>query len=421
MEVRTRIAPSPTGYLHLGTARTALFNYLFAKKERGKFVLRIEDTDLERSDKKYEEDIVAGLKWLGIDWDEFYRQSERIGIYEGYIKKLLAGGAAYVSQEKEGERSEVIRFRNPGGKIAFRDIIRGQIEFDTKESGDFVIAKDEQTPLYHFAVVIDDYETKISHVIRGEDHISNTPRQILIQEALGFPRPQYAHLPLILGSDHTKLSKRHGAESIREYKEVGYLPEAMFNFMALLSWHPTDEREIFSKEELIQLFSLERVQKGGAVFDLEKLNWMNKAYIKTVDVKKFEALVLDFVPESWKELKIDWDKIMALSRERMTKLSEFKDLNSFFFEAPEYPKELLRWKGKEDYRVIKKHLEKICELLPASEKIMAYAEKEGRGEVLWPFRVALSGREASPGPFEIAEILGKDETLRRVRRALQLL
>lgn len=421
MEVRTRIAPSPTGSLHLGTARTALFNYLFAKKERGKFILRIEDTDLERSLPEFEKDILEGLTWLGLERDEFYRQSERVEIYQKYIQKLLAEGRAYLSKEQEGARAEVIRFKNPGRKVIFHDLIRGEIEFATKDSGDFVIAKDEQTPLYHFAVVADDYEMKISHVIRGEDHISNTPRQILIQEALGFPRPQYAHLPLILGPDRTKLSKRHRAQSIREYRETGYLAPAMFNFLALLGWHPADEKEILSAAELIRLFTLERVQKAGAIFNLEKLDWINGEYIKAMRPEELAGALRDFIPKNWLVSSPNLVRIAALFQDRIRHLSDFADLSKFFFEAPSYPKELLRWQGKGNYEVIKKHLEKICELLPESEKIMAYADQEGRGEVLWPLRVALSGREASPGPFEIAEILGKEEALQRIKRAISLL
>ncbi|MEK7162248.1 MAG: glutamate--tRNA ligase [Patescibacteria group bacterium] len=410
MEVRTRIAPSPTGPLHLGTARTALFNWLFARQHQGKFILRIEDTDKVRSRPEFEEDIVEGLKWLGTEWDEFYRQSERIEVYKKYLKKLLDSGQAYFS--------DVIHFKNPGPRVRFGDLIRGELEIDTRELGDFIIAKSEEEVLYHFAVVIDDFEMKISHVIRGEDHISNTPRQILIQEALGFPRPQYAHLPLILGPDRTKLSKRHGAESIREYKEMGYLPEALVNFLSLLGWHPKDEKEMFSKEELIKEFSLERVQKGGAVFDIKKLDWMNSEYIRRKSPSELLELSRLYLGRADDE---KLEKITALEQLRLIKLSELREKTAYFFTAPEYPKELLRWKGTESYEVIKKHLEKICELLMDWEKIMAYAEKEGKGEVLWPLRAALSGRRASPGPFEIMEVLGKEESEKRIQYALRLL
>jgi len=274
-EIRTRLAPSPTGLLHVGNARAGIFNFLFAKKSGGKFILRIEDTDIERSKPEYEEDAKAAMRWLGLNWDEFYRQSDRKEIYSHHIKKLLENGSAYVSKEEVGNLKEVIRLKNPGSIVKFDDIIRGHIEVDTKDLGDFVIAKDEKTPLYHLAVVIDDFEMKISHIIRGEDHISNTPRQILIQEALRCPTPKYAHLPLILGSDRSKLSKRHGADALSEYKKLGYLPEAMFNFLALLGWHPEDDREIFTKEELIEQL------KQNDVIELkltEKANKMNNAH-----------------------------------------------------------------------------------------------------------------------------------------------
>ena len=242
MEIRTRLAPSPTGFLHIGTARTALFNWLFTRKNNGKLFLRIEDTDKERSKIEFEEDIKESLSWLGINWDEFLRQSDRKEIHAKYITKLLETGAAYVSKDEPAYRTgrgegkgEVIRFKNPGKKVKFNDVIRGDIEFETKDLGDFVIAKDIQTPLYHLAVVVDDADMKISHVIRGDDHISNTPRQILIQEALGFLRPQYAHIPLILGKDRSKLSKRDGAEAVADYRKMGYPPEAMFNFLGLLA------------------------------------------------------------------------------------------------------------------------------------------------------------------------------------------
>jgi len=267
MSVRVRIAPSPTGQMHVGTARTALFNWLFAKKSGGIFILRIEDTDKERSEKKYEENIIEGLEWLGLDYQEFYRQSERVEIYKKYIKGLLESGSAFYchhtkeelaserksqaerkeaprhkcdkSQETGDKEQAIIRFNNLGGKIKFSDLIRGEIEFDAELLGDFSIAKDENTPLYNLAAALDDSDMKISHVIRGEDHISNTPKQILVLQALGLEPPQYAHLPMILGTDKSKLSKRHGATAITEYKEMGYLPDAMFNFLAFIGWSPS--------------------------------------------------------------------------------------------------------------------------------------------------------------------------------------
>ena len=332
-KIRTRFAPAPTGLLHLGGARTALFNYLFAKKYQGVFVLRIEDTDIERSRPEYEKDIIENLKWLGIEWDEFYRQSERQKIYAQYIKKLLEEDKAYycfcseeeleaqrqyqlsigeaprysgkcanlspeeVEKLKESGKLAVIRFRVPAKKIEFNDLIRGKIEFETSLLGDIVIAKNLSTPLYNFTCVVDDFEMKISHVIRGEEHISNTPKQILLQEALNFPSPQYAHLPIILAPDKTKLSKRHGAIGISEFKKDGYLPEALVNFMAFLGWNPGGEREIYSLPSLIKEFSLEKVQKGGAIFNIKRLDFLNSFYIRQRSVEKLTELCLPYLIE----------------------------------------------------------------------------------------------------------------------------
>lgn len=286
-KIIVRFAPSPTGPLHIGVARTALFNYIFAKQNGGQFILRIEDTDKERSKPEYEEDIRDGLAWLGIVPDAVYRQSERTEIYQKHLNVLIKKGAAYVSREKkkggEGE-IEVVRFKNPNKRVAFQDIVRGEVSFDTTELKDFVIARSITEPLYHLAVVVDDFEMSITHIIRGEDHISNTPRQILIQETLGFPRPTYAHLPLILAQDRSKLSKRKHGEmvSLAHYRTIGTLPEAMVNFLALLGWHPSasDASEVLSFDDLVAQFRLERVQKGGAVLDANKLNWLNRQYLK---------------------------------------------------------------------------------------------------------------------------------------------
>ena len=273
-KIITRFAPSPTGSLHIGGARTALFNFLYTRKHGGKFILRIEDTDKERSEKKFEDDIFGGLEWLGLKYDEYYRQSERGEIYRNYIEKMLNDDLAYESDDK------VIRFRNTNKKVKFDDLIRGEIEFDTTELEDFVIAKSVDEPLYHLAVVIDDFESGITHVIRGEDHISNTPRQILIQEAIGAPRPLYAHLPLILAQDRSKLSKRKHGESVslEYYKNKGYSSEAIINYLALLGWNPGTEQEIFTLDELINVFDLGRVHKGGAIFDEKKLAWVNRKH-----------------------------------------------------------------------------------------------------------------------------------------------
>lgn len=517
-EVRVRIAPSPTGFLHIGLARTALFNYLFAKKNQGSFILRIEDTDRERSSSQFEEDILENLKWLGIQWSEGpdslaqnqkyigdygpYRQSERLSIYGKYLEKLLNENKAYYcfcsEEELEAQRQyqmsigqaprysgkctdlpketikkylnekkpSVIRFRvSPEiKKIQFNDLIRGSLEFDAGLIGDIVLAKNLKTPLYNFAAVIDDFEMKISHIIRGEDHISNTPKQLLIQDALGFPRPEYAHLPLILGSDRSKLSKRHGSTAVSELKKEGYLPEALINFMAFMGWNPGDEREIYSLASLTKEFSLEKIQKGGAVFNIKKLDFLNGFYIRQKSLEKLaesclfylieeDLLTPDLKSEQYppayggfqiiQEYKIPQTgeiisfekikKIVSIYQERLKKLSEITKLTDFFFKDKlEYDKELLRWKEMSDEEIKSSldGLEKILSEIKAGDWskenleniLLLEAENEGKGgELLWPLRAALSGKTASAGPFEIAEILGKEKTLKRIKEAGKLL
>jgi len=433
--VVTRFAPSPTGLFHIGSARTALFNYLYARKHNGKFILRVEDTDKTRSEKQYEDDITNGLKWLGLEWDEFHRQSERTEVYKKYLQKLLDEGKAYLD-------GKAIRFKNPNKKVVFKDLIRGEISTQTDDVGDFVIAKDLDTPLFHFTVVVDDYEMGVTHIIRGEDHIPNTPRHILLQEALGFNVPNYAHLPLILASDKSKLSKRHGAVSVSEYKNMGYLPEAITNFIAFIGWNPGDEREIFSKEELVKEFSLERIQKSAGIFNMERLDWYNREYLKKLPMKDLEIHVAD---ELKTEDKIFVKKITPIIADRINKISDIGELKkgelSFLFNEPEYAKEMLLWKpsrnashseagGKEpSLENTKKHLEEIVKLLSAlnendfnqdkiKEAVWTYAEKEGRGNVLWPMRVALTGLDKSPDPFAVEEVLGKEKTIQRLKYAV---
>lgn len=435
-KVVTRIAPSPTGVMHIGTARTALFNYLFAKQNKGKFLLRIEDTDKTRSTKEFEKDILDGLNFLGLSYDAFFRQSERSNIYKKYLNKMISEGTAYVSEETEGNNKQVIRFKNPNKEITFQDIIRGEITFDTTELGDFVIAKSLEEPLYHLAVVVDDFEMKITHIIRGEDGISNTPRQILIQQAIGAPTPKYAHLPLILGEDRSKLSKRHGAASLTEFKEKGYLKEALVSYLALLGWNPGDEQEIFSLEELIKKFSLEKISKGGAIFNIEKLNWVNKEFLKT-NPEKVEKYFLEQLKEFYPENNLSKNQIEALQNwllDRVEVISEIKhflqnqDFDYLFNRPDRYDPQKLIWK-KSDREKTLKHLRYAIDALDKynSEKISqekakeifwTYAEEHGKGDVLWPVRYALSGKDGSPNPFELIEFLGKKESLERVKAAI---
>ncbi len=524
--VRTRFAPSPTGLLNLGNLRTALFTYLFAKKNQGIFIVRFEDTDDERSKKEFEENILWSLKWIGIECDEGpdigglygpYRQSERLNIYENYLKRLLKEDKAYYcfcsleeieiqrqyqlsigeaprylgkcrnitldEAEKKIKKGEtaVIRFKNPQNKkIVFEDIIRGKIEFDSALIGDFVIARNLRSPLFNFSNVVDDYEMKITHVIRGEEHISNTPNQILIQEALGFSPLKYAHLPMVLAPDKSKWSKRHGAVPILNYEQEGYLPEALVNFMVLLGWHPEDDREIFSLKSLIKEFSLERVQKSGAVFNQPRLDWFNGFYIRNLSPNNLaekclpyliknnlikivkESAPLQLIPaaikEPWKEQEyeivetkevISFDyltKIISLSQPRLKKISEIADLTDFFFkELSSLTLELLRWKQmpneeiKESLEKLKKILEKVKPedwqkqnleniLVPEAEKTgpkvqqadFGARDRGDRGYLLWPLRVALTGKEVSAGPFEIADVLGKEKTIKRIKEAIKI-
>lgn len=469
-KIRVRMAPSPTGTLHIGTARTALFNYLFAKHYGGKFILRIEDTDTKRSAKHWEEDIIAGFMWLGLKWDEEpKRQSARIKIYKKYLKKLLKENKAfycwhtkdelqkekkYQMENKEAPhhvckyRNEkikdikntshsIIRFKNDNkGGIEFFDFIRGNIKFNAQNIGDFSIAKNLETPLYNFAVVIDDYEMKISHIIRGEDHISNTPKQILLQEALGFLRPKYLHIPLILGSDKSKLSKRYGAISLLDYKNTGYLPEAIFNFLALLGWRGKDDKkEIMNKNEIIKKFDVKDIQKSPAVFDIEKLNWMNGEYIRKLPLKDLTKLSIPYLKQA-KFIKetpyVNLQKIVALEQPRIKKISEIKEATKFFFQKPNYDTSLLFWKNMSP-KELQKILQDLKDTINDIEQknwnkkdlentIMPKAEQIGdRGKMLWPLRVALSGEKASPGPFEIMELLNKSEVLKRIESARQLI
>lgn len=438
--VVVRIPPSPTGNLHVGTARTALFNYLYAKQTGGKVVLRLEDTDTERSKKEFEDNIVDGLQWLGITWDNetLYRQSERTAVYKKYLEQMIAENKAYISKEasEEGKRSEVIRFKNPNKEITFTDRVRGEITFDTTELGDFVIAKSLEEPLYHLAVVVDDFDMGVTHVIRGEDGISNTPRQILLQEAIGAPRPVYAHLPLLLGEDKAKLSKRNGAQPVTDFREQGFLADAMVNYLAFLGWNPGTDQELFTRDELVKTFSLDQVQKGGAIFSLEKLRWFNREYLKRVPAESLHVAITERLRKNDFELTDEqYKKLLPVIVERIDVLSDIDELVAsgeldFVQAAADYPAEKLLWKKSEDLAEMKEHLTVAKEKLDtiSSENFSAentkdalwgYASEKGRGNVLWPLRYALSGQDRSPDPFEIAAILGKSETLDRIDTAIE--
>lgn len=492
-QVRVRFAPSPTGFLHIGGIRTALYNFLFARKHGGKFILRIEDTDMERSKKEYETDIIKSMEWMGLSWDEGiivegpygpYRESERLSIYKKYITILLKKNLAYKcfctkeeldalkqDQVSRGEQPRytgrcahlstqtieknlkekkefVIRFRTPAKKVVFEDDIRGKVNFDTSIFGDIVIAKTETEPLYNLAVTVDDYAMHITHVIRGEEHLSNTPKQILLQEALEFPHPHYAHLPLILAPDKSKLSKRYGAISVIEYKKQGYLPEALINFLALLGWNPGTDQEFFTLNELIDAFNLKRVQKSGAIFSSNKLKWFNAHYIQKKSVAELTKLCVPFLEKAniikkegiqyrnniTQELltKQVLEKMILVAKERMKTLQDIVELSKLFFvDIPSYDAALLIWKKtstskiKENLKIMRDYITSIpTEKLqhPHIEPLLKEKAKTlGVGESLWPLRVALSGLEASPGPHEIIDILGKEKTLKRLDHAIQKL
>lgn len=442
-KVVTRIAPSPTGLFHIGTARTALFNYLFARQHGGKFYVRIEDTDKARCKEEYEKDILDNMAWLGLEYDGLEKQSERSSLHAEKLKELIDADKAYISKEPAKDDPsvtvEVVRLRNPGTVVKFTDLIRGEISFDTTELGDFVIARSVTDPLYHFAVVVDDVDMEVTHVIRGEDHISNTPRQILILEALGCERPQYAHIPLTLAADRSKLSKRKGAVSITEYRKQGFLPSALNNYFALLGWNSGTEKEIYTMEELIHDFKIEQIQKSGAVFSMDKLKWVQKEHRKTVskeEVRKEIEEVLQNHPEILKAL-LRSDRAFDDVCERHVLKSELEEAvgqgeYDFYEKRPTVTREVLAWKkdsnperAPERVGVLIDRLEKIDSTTfnydTVKNTVWDYAEQEGKGEILWPMRYALSGKERSPDPFLLAEALGKDETLARLTDAYSVL
>lgn len=469
-QVRVRFAPSPTGYLHVGGARTALFNWLFARHHRGKFILRIEDTDFVRSSEEMVEGILQGMRWLGLTWDEGpYFQSQRLDRYREFAARLVELGSAYRCfcgaeegsvrkgnyQEKDQpqarnhscaaltrEESErraaagdpcAIRFRIPKDKTSFSDHVFGEIEVENAILEDFVLLRSDGIPTYHLGVVVDDLDMGITHVIRGADHISNTPKQILIYRAAGKPLPEFAHLPLILGPDKQRLSKRHGATSVMAYAEMGYLPDAFFNFLALLGWSPGDDREILSRGELTELFSLEGVGKANAVFGLEKLDWFNNQYIRSASIENLRDMVKNelrssrILDEETSALPTDsLDAALELLRNRAKKLSDFSGaFRAFFTDDYSY-----------DKAAADKFLAdpKLKDLIPAllaqysaddaftlqstEEVLRRFAEKEGvkAGLLINALRVGLIGQGVAPGLFEVMQALGRRRTIARLER-----
>ncbi len=444
-EVRTRFAPSPTGDPHVGNIRTALFTWLFARRHCGKFILRIEDTDQAREVEGSVEAIMEGLRWLGLDWDEGpdvggefgpYFQSERLDHYQSAADRLIESGHAY---RFEDERGSAVKFAMPAeGTTVVSDVIRGQIEFDNSLIEDFVILKSDGFPTYHLASVVDDRLMRISHVIRGEGWLSSAPRHVLLYDAFGWQAPEFVHVPDILASGGGKLSKRHGAASVNEYRQMGYLPHALVNFLALLGWSYDDKTELFTSKELIESFSLERVSKSGAVFNLEKLDWMNGHYIReSGDVELADAL-LDY----WRryppaELPPDPDRdmliqIVPLIKERLKTLADAAERIPFFFsEEFDYePGELIQRKMDADGTL--RALEAASDAIVSVEPFDA-ATLEARlraladdleikvGQLLGTLRVATSGLKVSPPLFESLEILGKERVIRDIKRAIEKL
>jgi glutamyl-tRNA synthetase len=460
-QIRLRFAPSPTGYLHIGGARTALFNWLQAKKTGGRFILRIEDTDVARSTQESVDAILQGMEWLGLDWDEgpFY-QSDNFPLYREHVERLLAEGKAYKCycspEELEAKREKalaegrkpkydgtcrslaeerpdvpcVVRFKAPhDGVTAFNDLIKGPISFNNEELDDLIIQRSDGTPIYNFVVVIDDASMKITTVIRGDDHINNTPRQILLYEALGYPVPQFAHVPMILGADKTRLSKRHGATSVMAYRDMGFLPEAMVNYLVRLGWSFGDE-EIFSREELIQKFSIESVGKSAGVFNPDKLLWLNAHYIKTGETERLAGLLLPFLKERGVDPALGGPALPAVVKvlqERAKTMLEMADGALFFYTAELiYDQEAVAKNIKPETT---SYLQSLSAALVGSsdfsQDIIESLFKQvcaelgiKMGQIGPAVRIALCGGTVSPSIYEVMEVLGKEETCRRLEVAI---
>ncbi len=459
--VIVRFAPSPTGELHLGGARTALFNWLFAKQNGGKFYLRIEDTDQERSQEKYTEQICESLKWLGLHWDgPLIYQSERTDIYREFIKFLVLKDKAYrcfcskESLEKARNKGHfayagscrkltkddikdrlnrgedfTIRLKIPEGKTEYTDSIYGSIIVDHKDLDDFIIARTDGTPTYNLVVVVDDHSMGITHVIRGEDHMANTPKQLVIYKALEYTAPVFAHLPLILGQDKKRLSKRHGAPGVQNFRDEGYLPESLINYLALLGWNPGTEEEIFTTDELIQKFKLENIQKKGAVWDEKKLHWLSGQHLKEMPT--------DFLLDGIRTLNPEWGKgkeisflisIIELMKIRIKSLKDLQDHSTYFFSSPKVYDEKTarkRWKDHSINEGITRYMNRLEGALDWREEFIEnelrmVAEECGfsPGKLIHPVRLALSGIPHGPSLFAIMDLLGKETCLNRLKKAL---
>jgi glutamyl-tRNA synthetase len=427
---RVRFAPSPTGNLHIGGGRTALFNWLYAKARGGKFILRIEDTDKVRSKKEYLDEILDSLSWLGLSWDEIYYQSQRFSLYREYAEKLLKTKAAF---REKSEKGEAIIFKVTAQEIKTNDLIRGEIEFDAKEIKDQVLIKSDGTPTYNFACVVDDAAMNITHVIRGDDHISNTPKQVLLYQALDFPIPEFAHLPLILGKEGGRLSKRTGATAISDYRKMGYLPSALVNYLLLLSWAPGDNREVIDIAEAIKLFDIKSVNKTAATFDLDKLNWLNNQYFKKEDAQKLADKIIPLLIEKNYIQKDDFDRsyivsLVKLFQARLSTLNDFVDWADFFFVKEikidaEAEKKFLTKDLSREFKLFIERLEALDKFdLASIENVFRNLVKELNIEakaLIHPIRVALTGKTIGPGLFEVIYYLGKEKTKERLSKFIK--
>jgi glutamyl-tRNA synthetase len=474
-QMRVRFAPSPTGYLHVGGVRTALFNWLYARKYGGKFLLRIEDTDQQRNTPEALQAILDGLQWLGIQWDEpVVFQSKRLDIYREYCYQLLNEGKAYYcycspelleEKRREAQRQKkplkydgtcrnlsekqrrkldaqgvpkLIRFRVPEGVTTFCDLVYTEVSFDNETISDFVILRSDEQPVYQMAVVVDDAFMKISLVLRGDDHLSNTPKQIMLYHALGLPVPQFAHVPQILGPDKKRLSKRHGATSVIEYQQQGFLPEAVVNFLALLGWSPGNDREKMSRRELIDTFSIEGISKKSAVFDEQKLLWLNGEYLRELSSEQLWQPVSERLVEERlidKNLAVQekqWIvEIIDLLKKRAKKLSDFVEMGRYFFEDPSLYEEKAQrkyWKDEQTTQRLQMLAEELASLddFTASRmeevlRVLAQRLEIAAATLIHSTRLAVSGRSFGPGLFELMEVSGKKAVIRRLQKAIQFL
>jgi glutamyl-tRNA synthetase len=425
--VRVRFAPSPTGNLHIGGGRTALFNWLYARAKDGKFILRIEDTDKLRSKQEYVDEILNSLQWMGFNWDEIYYQSQRFNIYTEFAKKLLKEGKAYTEKSLERE-GEAIIFKVMPQQVKIDDLIRKEIKFDAALIKDQVLIKSDGTPTYNFACVVDDAAMEITHVIRGDDHISNTPKQVLLYEALGFKLPKFAHLPLIMGIDGGRLSKRTGATAISDYRKMGYLPGALANYLLLLSWAPGNNRELIDINEAIKLFDLTGVNKTAATFDLKKLGWINNQYLKNEDSEKLTDEIIPMLIEKGYIQKDNFDRnyissLVKLFQPRMSVVNDFPEWADFFFveDLNIDPAAAEKYLNKDLSREFKLFLERLkglksFDIVSIEESFRGLVGELGieAKALIHPLRVALTGKTVGPGLFEAMYYLGSERIYKRL-------